>query len=162
VSLAGFCVHCSCRGPCRDLFNKRNSLNAQALALGLASAPSSGPLRHPTGETHRRRSSRLQHFNQYRAYGTCRLGSGANTLVGKHMAQTPSTASSTGGTYSAPLVPAVTTIPIGATPATGTPVSTFCVEKPPVEIPHPTNACWQTPTWLEVIFPLSNLNGATS
>jgi len=41
------------------------------------------------------------------------------TMVGKHMAQTPSTASSPGGTCSTPLVPAATTTPIGVTPATG-------------------------------------------
>jgi hypothetical protein len=43
------------------------------------------------------------------------------TMVGKHMVQTYwySIASSPGGTCSTPLVPAVTTSPIGATPATG-------------------------------------------
>jgi hypothetical protein len=60
-----------------------------------------------------------------------------HTMVGKHMVKTLSTASSPGGTCSAPLIPTVTTTPIGATPATGKPVSNFCVANTPGAIPHP-------------------------
>jgi hypothetical protein len=38
-----------------------------------------------------------------------------STMIGKHMSQTHSIASSPGGTYSTPLVPAVTTTPLGVT-----------------------------------------------
>jgi hypothetical protein len=97
------------------------------------------------------------------------------TMVGKYMTQTPSTVSSPGETCSNPLVPTVTTTPIGSTPSTGKPVSTFCVTNTPAiwvyvgalvpsgAIPHPLSSFTQNPVWSGFYsLPLSVITGATS
>ena len=83
-------------------------------------------------------------------------------MVGKHMAQTLSTASSPGGTCYTPLVPTVTTTPTWATPAAGNPASTFCVANTPGAIPHPLSAFMQTPPGAYYNLPLPDITETTS
>jgi hypothetical protein len=72
------------------------------------------------------------------------------------------TAFTPGGTCSTPHVPTVMTTPNGATPATGEPVSTFCMTNPPGAIPHPHNALTQTPTGAFYNLPPSDITETTS
>jgi hypothetical protein len=96
-------------------------------------------LRHPNGETIRRRPLACTiSTNTVLKAPVDQVQVIPCTMVGKHMAQTFSTVSSPGGNGSTQLVPTVTTTPIGATPVTGKPVSTFCVVNMPEVNPPPT------------------------